>query len=126
MSLRNPLGIVRGLGSAKEGSKHWWMQRLTGIALVPLSLWFAVSVMNYASADYQAALQWMHSPIITVLFLLLIAALFYHAQLGLQVVIEDYVHLEWVKISALVVIKFTCIALATMSAVCVIRLSLVN
>ena len=121
MSLRNPLGKVRGLGSAKEGSKHWWMQRLTGIALVPLSLWFAVSVMNYASADYQAALQWMHSPIITVLFLLLIAALFYHAQLGLQVVIEDYVHLEWVKISALVVIKFTCIALATMSAVCVIR-----
>ena len=126
MSLRNPLGKVRGLGSAKEGSKHWWLQRLTAIALVPLGLWFAVSVMTYASADYDVALQWIHSPIITVLFLLLIGTLFYHAQLGLQVVVEDYVHSEWLKITALVVIKFTCIALATLAAVCVIRLSLGN
>ena len=101
MSLRSPLGKARGLGSAKEGSKHWWLQRLSAVALIPLSMWFAVSVMTYASADYQSVLQWIHSPIITVLFLLLIVALFYHAQLGLQVVIEDYVHLEWLKISVI-------------------------
>lgn len=124
MSLRSPLGKARGLGSAKEGSKHWWLQRLSAVALIPLSMWFAVSVMTYASADYQSVLQWIHSPIITVLFLLLIVALFYHAQLGLQVVIEDYVHLEWLKISALIAMKFTCIVLATLSVVCVIRLSL--
>ena len=124
MSLRSPLGKARGLGSAKEGSKHWWLQRLSAVALNPLSMWFAVSVMTYASADYQSVLQWIHSPIITVLFLLLIVALFYHAQLGLQVVIEDYVHLEWMKISALIAMKFTCIVLATLSVVCVIRLSL--
>ena len=124
MSLRSPLGKVRGLGSAKEGTKHWWYQRLTAIALVPLSLWFAVSVMTYASADYQVALEWMHSPLITTLFLMLIAALFYHAQLGLQVVIEDYVHVEWLKIGGLITMKFACIALATLSVVCVIRLSL--
>ena len=124
MSLRTPLGKVRGLGSANEGTKHWWYQRLTAIALVPLGLWFAVSVMIYASADYQSALDWMSSPVITTLFLMLIAALFYHAQLGLQVVIEDYVHLEWLKVTSLIVMKFTCIALATLSVVCVIRLSL--
>ena len=120
MSLRTPLGKVKGLGSAKEGTKHWWYQRLTAIALVPLSLWFAVSVMTYASADYQSALEWMSSPIIARLFLMLIVALFYHAQLGLQVVIEDYVHEEWLKIGALIAMKFACVGLATLSVVCVI------
>ena len=124
MSLRSPLGRVRGLGSAKEGTKHWWYQRLTAIALVPLSLWFAVSVLTYASADYATAVAWMSSPLITSLFALLIVALFYHAQLGLQVVIEDYVHLEWLKIASLIVMKFACIVLATVSLVSVIRLSL--
>ena len=120
MSLRTPLGKVKGLGSAKEGTKHWWYQRLTAIALVPLSLWFAISVMTYASADYQSALEWMGSPIIASLFLMLIVALFYHAQLGLQVVIEDYVHEEWLKIGALIAMKFAFVALATLSVVCVI------
>lgn len=124
MSLRSPIGRVRGLGSAKEGTKHWWYQRLTAVALVPLSLWFAVSVMTYAAADYHSALQWMHSPVTGTLFLVLIVALFFHAQLGLQVVIEDYVHIEWLKIGSLIAIKFGCIGLATLSALCVIRLSL--
>ncbi len=126
MSFRTPLGKVKGLGSAKEGTKHWWYQRLTALALVPLSLWFAISVMTYASADYQSALEWMASPVITTLFLMLVVALFYHAQLGLQVVIEDYVHMEWLKIGSLIAVKFACIVLATLSVVCVIRLSLGN
>ena len=124
MSLRTPLGRVRGLGSAKDGTKHWWAQRLTAIALVPLSLWFAIAVMTYAGADYETALGWMRSPVTSVTFLLLIVALFYHAQLGLQVVIEDYVHLEWLKITSLIAVKFAVLILVTLSAVCVIRVSL--
>lgn len=124
MSFRSPLGRVRGLGSAKEGTKHWWYQRLTAVALVPLCLWFVVSVMTYASADFQTAREWMHSPVTTTLFLALIVSMFYHAQLGLQVVIEDYVHLEWLKFGTLIAVRFACIMLAILSMVCVIRLSL--
>ena len=94
MSLRTPLGRVRGLGSAKEGTAHWWAQRLTAIALVPLVLWFAVSLIVLAGADHATVAAWLRDPVAAVLMLLLILAGFHHAQLGMQVVIEDYVHSE--------------------------------
>lgn len=124
MSLRSPLGRVRGLGSAKDGTHHWWLQRLTALALIPLSLWFAAALITYAGADYEAALQWLRSPLVTVMFLLLLASVFYHAQLGLQVVIEDYIHLEWLKFASLIAVKFAMIVLALLGAVAVLRIGL--
>jgi len=104
-SLRSPLGRVRGLGSAKDGTHHWWAQRVTAIAMVPLLLWFVASVVSLAGAPLPAVQAWIASPISAVLLLSLIVAVFHHAQLGLQVVIEDYVHAEGVKLVLLLAVK---------------------
>lgn len=122
-SMRTPMARVRGLGAAKEGVHHWWMQRLTAIALVPLTLWFVVSVAGLAGMDHAAAAAWIGSPPVTVLLVLLIAATFWHAQLGVQVVVEDYVHNEAVKLAALIAIKFAAVALAVASIFAVLRLA---
>jgi succinate dehydrogenase / fumarate reductase membrane anchor subunit len=108
---RAPLGRVRGLGSAKEGVQHWWVQRLTAVALVPLSLWLVVSIIQLAGADHAAVAAWLAAPLPLGLMLVLVVATFWHAQLGLQVVIEDYVHAEAPKIVLLVLVKFACLAL---------------
>lgn len=89
MSMRSPLARVRGLGSAKSGTQHFWWQRLTGIALVPLTIWMIVALISVAGADYEEARSFVASPFAAVLLLCLIVALFHHAQLGMQVVIED-------------------------------------
>ena len=99
MSLRSPLDRVRGLGAAKEGVAHWWAQRMTALALIPLTVWFVASIVGLAGADYDTTVDWVGRPLPAVLLLLLIAATFHHAQLGLQVVIEDYVHHEGLKVA---------------------------
>ncbi len=109
MSLRTALGRVRGLGAAREGVHHWWAQRLTAVALVPLSLWFVASVIAMANADHTAMTEWVGSPLIASLLILLVFATFYHAYLGLQVVIEDYLHHEGLKIISLLLVKGACI-----------------
>ena len=109
---RAPLGRVRGLGAAKEGVQHWWVQRLTAVALVPLSLWFVASIIALAGADHAAVTAWLAAPLPLGLMIVLIVATFWHAQLGVQVVVEDYVHAEGVKIVALVLVKFASLALA--------------
>ncbi|MCZ6509344.1 MAG: succinate dehydrogenase, hydrophobic membrane anchor protein, partial [Alphaproteobacteria bacterium] len=91
MSLRSPLGRARGLGSAKSGTQHWWAQRLTAIALVPLTIWFVIAMVAATGSDYTTARAFIGNPVTAVLLVLLIVATFHHAQLGLQVVIEDYV-----------------------------------
>jgi succinate dehydrogenase / fumarate reductase, membrane anchor subunit len=106
MSLRTPLSKVKGLGSAKQGTHHWWQQRLTALALVPLSLWFVYSLITMVAADYNTVVAWMSLPHVTILLIMFVVALFYHAQLGLQVVIEDYIHSEWQKISCIIMVKF--------------------
>ena len=106
MSLQTPLARARGLGSAKEGSHHWWAQRLTAIALVPLSLWFIYSLVCIGSMDYNTAVEWLQSPVTSVLMILFVVALFYHAQLGIQVVVEDYVRCEVLKISCIILTSF--------------------
>ncbi|MGA9855976.1 MAG: succinate dehydrogenase, hydrophobic membrane anchor protein [Gammaproteobacteria bacterium] len=121
MNFRTPLGRARGLGSARQGTGHWLAQRVTAIALIPLSLWFVISVMIYLRADYVTALIWLHSPLVSVLSVLLLATVFYHAYLGLQMVIEDYVHDEWLKVSALMLIKFTCVLLAAAGIFAILR-----
>jgi succinate dehydrogenase / fumarate reductase membrane anchor subunit len=110
--LRSELSRARGLGSAKEGVQHWWLQRVSALVLVPLSLWFVVAVVAHAGADYAAVRAWLAAPLTLGLMALLVGAAFYHAGLGLQVVIEDYVRGEGLKIAALVVMKLACLALA--------------
>lgn len=104
--LRSPLNRARGLGSAKSGVHHFWMQRLTAVALIPLVIWFAVSLVMLSGADYGMARAWLGSPFVMVLIILTICVGLYHGQLGMQVVIEDYVHNEGVKLALIVAIKF--------------------
>lgn len=106
MSLRTPLARVLGLGSAREGTHHWWAQRLTALALIPLTVWLVYSVLCMTTLDYLAAIGWLQSPITSSLLVLFIIALFYHAQLGMQVVIEDYVGCEVLKITSIILMKF--------------------
>jgi succinate dehydrogenase / fumarate reductase membrane anchor subunit len=112
MSLRSPLARVRGLGSAKDGTSHWWAQRLTALALIPLTVWFCISVIAMSGADYVTVATWAGSPLVGGLLILLIVATFYHGALGLQVVIEDYVHREMVKLVMLLVVKAASLVLA--------------
>ena len=122
MSLRSSLGRVRGLGTAKEGTGHWWTQRLTSLALIPLALWFAASVAAHAGADYEAMRAWVGSPVVASLLLLLIVTTFYHSYLGLQVVIEDYVHSEAVKLASLILVKGASLLFGTIAVVSVLMI----
>ena len=104
--LRTPLARARGLGSAREGVHHWWAQRLTAIALIPLVVWFAISLVMMSGADYGAVRAWIGSPVVMVLLILTIAVGLHHAQLGIQVVIEDYVHSDGWKLALIVAVRF--------------------
>jgi succinate dehydrogenase / fumarate reductase membrane anchor subunit len=124
MKYRTALHDVRGLGSAKDGTRHWWIQRITSLALVPLTLWLAYYLARIASMGYEQALVWVRSPLTSVLLLSTILALAYHAKLGLQVVIEDYVHREGVKLAALIGVNFLTLLLGLASALAVLRVAL--
>ncbi|MGB0845813.1 MAG: succinate dehydrogenase, hydrophobic membrane anchor protein [Thiolinea sp.] len=106
MSLVTPLKKARGLGSAKDGTHHWWMQRVTAVALVPLTLWVAFSVAGMAGESYETVVSYFQAPFNVAMFVLFLFTGFYHASLGLQVVIEDYIHHEGLKIGALMGMKF--------------------
>ncbi len=124
MSLRSPLGRVRGLGSAKEGVNHFWAQRMTALALIPLCVWFVISLLVITGADHATVKAWVSSPVVAGLLILLIAATFYHAFLGLQVVIEDYIHGEGLKLFTLVTVKGASWLLASIGVVSVLVLLL--
>lgn len=124
MSLQSDLGKVRGLGSAKEGTHHWWWQRVTAVAMIPLSLWFISGLLCMIEGDYQQALDWVSKPHVTVLTVAFLGALFYHLKLGMQVVIEDYVHQEWVKIAALIGLKFAAALGALAAIIAILKISL--
>lgn len=109
MSLRSPIGRARGLGSAKEGTQHWWHQRVTAIALVLLLSWFSISLIVLSDATYADARAWIGHPVVAGLLLLTIFFTFYHLKLGLQVVVEDYVHTEVLKVATLLTISGACI-----------------
>jgi succinate dehydrogenase / fumarate reductase membrane anchor subunit len=123
-TLRSPLGRARGLGSARAGATHWWAQRLTSLALVPLTLWFICAAVRLTGASREDVAVWMSQPLVLVLMLALIVATFHHLQLGLQVVIEDYVHDGTQKLIALLVMKAVCVLLALACIVSVLRLGL--
>jgi succinate dehydrogenase / fumarate reductase, membrane anchor subunit len=105
MSLRSPLGKVLGAGSAKEGVHHWWLQRLTSIALVPLSIWFVVSLLSLPSFDHVVLISWMAQSWTALFLILFVLVATWHSQLGVRVVLEDYTH-GGSKTLALVLITF--------------------
>jgi succinate dehydrogenase / fumarate reductase, membrane anchor subunit len=123
MSLRTPLSKVKGLGAAKEGASHWWHQRLTALALIPLAIWFSFSIALLAVADYSTVTAWIASPFSTVMMILAISVGFYHGYLGLQVVIEDYISHEPLKIGLLIAIALIAILFATLGVVSVLKIS---
>jgi succinate dehydrogenase / fumarate reductase, membrane anchor subunit len=108
----SPLGRAVGLGSAKEGVEYWWLQRITAVALVPLSLWFVIAIIRLAGADFDSVRDWLGNPLPAILLVLLLIATFYHVSLGLQVVIEDYIHAELAKIGLVIIVRLACFALA--------------
>jgi succinate dehydrogenase / fumarate reductase membrane anchor subunit len=120
--LRSPLARARGLGSAKHGLQHWWAQRLTAVALVPLVVWFAVSLVMLSGADYAAARAWIGSPFVMVLLILTIGVGLHHAQLGLQVVIEDYIRSDGWKLALIVVVKFIAALFGLAAVVAILRI----
>jgi succinate dehydrogenase / fumarate reductase membrane anchor subunit len=121
--LRSPLGRALGLGSAKEGVEHWWVQRVTAVALVPLTLWFVVALIAHLGADHAAAVAWLRSPFTAVAMILVVVATFVHMALGLQVVIEDYVHHEATKIASLMLVRLACWALGAAALFAVLRVA---
>jgi len=116
-SYRSDIARVRGLGSAKEGVQHWWMQRFSALALIPLGLWLVISLVAHAGADRAGIMQWLGSPFTLGALSLTILAAFYHAVLGLQVVIEDYIHGKATKFVLLILIYFAAFALGATAVV---------
>lgn len=126
MGLRSPLGRVLGLGSAKQGVDHWWWQRVTAIALIPTGLWFVYSLLTLLGADQATIVTWFGSPLHSAAFILFALGLFWHSFLGLQVVIEDYVHHEWWKICLLVGLKLALMLAAIMVVVMTLQISVAD
>lgn len=124
MKLQTPLAKVRGLGSAKQGTTHWWYQRLTAIVLVPLSMWIMISLVLMTSMDHAMVTGWIKVPVNTILLILFIVSLFYHAQLGMQVVIEDYVDPEWQKITSIILVKFLSLLAGLASVLAILKIFL--
>ena len=122
-SMRSPLKRAQGLGSSKCGVEHWWIQRVTAVALIPLTLWLAAWLIALAGADYNTFIAWLRAPLVTIFMVLLLIALFYHMSLGLQVLIEDYVNSDWVKMPAVVAVRLGCYAFACAGILAILRIS---
>jgi succinate dehydrogenase / fumarate reductase membrane anchor subunit len=123
MNLQTPLGRFLGHGSAKDGTEHWWMQRVTAVALVPLTLWFVVAILTIDSLDYATVLMWLSEAFNSIMFILLLIAALYHSQLGLQVIVEDYVHTGWTKVTTLMLFKLAHIALGVAGIYSILSIS---
>ena len=121
--MRTPLSRVRGLGSAKEGTDHFWRQRVTALANVPLLLFFIVMVIGLQDASHAEFVEVMRSPLVAILMLLVILSATIHMRLGMQVVIEDYVHQELAKILLLLANTFFAILIAAASAYAILKMS---
>lgn len=126
MKHRSRLGRVRGLGSAKSGTEHWMMQRLTAIALVPLCIWFVGSIMAVVGTPEYMVRGWLQQPMHAILMALMITFLLHHGQLGLQVVIEDYIHQDSAKIVAIVVLKLVTFCMGVIGLFAVVKLAVLG
>jgi len=124
MSLRAPLGQVLGRGSAKQGVHHWWLQRMTSVALVPLSIGFLVSLLALPALDYATLIAWMRQSGVALGLLLLVLVAARHSQLGVRVIIEDYVHASGVKALALVIVDFAHVLAAAAAVFAILKVAL--
>ncbi len=122
-SIRTPLGRARGLGSAKDGTHHWWVQRVSAIAMLPSMIYLMVNLPTLVTHDHDAFLIWLQQPLPALALGLFIASAFYHASLGIQVVIEDYIHSEGQKIALLLVNKLAFIFLGVAAIYAVVRIN---
>jgi succinate dehydrogenase / fumarate reductase membrane anchor subunit len=123
-AMRSGLGRARGLGSAKDGVAHWWAQRVTALALVPLTLWFVFGIVALAGAPQAQVQAWIAHPVNTVLLVLLVATTFHHLTLGVQVVIEDYIHQEGRKLVVLLTVKAVAALFGLAGVLAVLRIAL--
>ncbi len=119
---RTHLSRARGLGSAKEGVHHFWAQRVTAVALIPLVVWFAISLIMMSGADYAVVRAWIGSPVVMVLLVLTIVIGLHHGQLGMQVVVEDYVHNEGMKLALIVLMRFIAVFFGLAAIVAILRI----
>lgn len=124
--LRHPIKVARGLGSSQSGVGHWWTQRVTAAALVVLMIWFVITVLGLLHASYATALATVAHPWNAILLIAFLVTMFWHAVLGLQVVIEDYVHTRWKEVLSLVLIKFLAVLGALASVLAVLRIALTH
>ncbi|MDA8653791.1 succinate dehydrogenase, hydrophobic membrane anchor protein [Alphaproteobacteria bacterium] len=124
MSMRTPLSRVRGLGSAKKGTEHFWLQRVTAIANIPLTVFLIATLVVHAGSDYVTMRAFLAQPIVSIVFLLLIASAVWHMRLGLQVVIEDYVSSEGRKLVAIMANNFASIVVAVTCSLAVLKIAL--
>jgi succinate dehydrogenase / fumarate reductase, membrane anchor subunit len=122
-NMRTPLARVRGLGSAKSGTQHFWHQRLTAIANVPLTIGFIAILMSLLGRGHAAVVQILGSPLVAIVMLLFIGSATYHMKIGMQVIIEDYVHDEKLKIAAIIANSFFAIAVAAVTVFAILKLS---
>ena len=123
MGTGTQLGRVRGLGTAKSGTGHWWQQRVTAIANLVLMTWFIVSLVRLPDFEYQTVIAWLRQPIAAIPLLLLIASVFYHFRLGVQVMLEDYVQHEGNKVLAMMLLNFYVVALAFTAVFSVLKIA---
>lgn len=123
MSLRSPIGRVLGLGAAKDGVEHWWSQRVTSVALVILGLWFVYALLRLDDLSFASVTAWMAQPLDAVLLSLFVGTAVYHSQLGVQVVVEDYVVHHGVKLVTMLLLKFLHVALAALGIFSILKIA---
>ena len=123
MSLVHPVARARGMGSAKSGVHHWWVQRLTAIALVPLTLWIIWAMVTLAGTGHAEVMAWMGSPLNASLLIAFVIAMLHHAQLGLQVIVEDYVHSAGTEFTLHVIIKLLALLGMFVGTVSILRVA---
>lgn len=121
---RSPLARVRGLGAAKTGTEHFWLQRVTAVGLLPLTIIFVIYLLGLVGADLATVKGTLGRPVPAIVTILLLVAAFWHAKLGIQVIIEDYIHHEGIKLASLLLLSFACIAIGLASVLAVLKLAL--
>lgn len=120
-TMLTPLARARGLGSAKSGARHWWVQRVSAVALLPFTLWFLASFARLLGADHAAFANWLGAPLNATLMIMFVIVMFYHAMLGLQTIAEDYLHDDRVRVPVLVGLPVIHLLLSVASIVAIIR-----